>query len=136
MNEQTRPLHPPTQITLRVEGRFPGFPPNVIRVEEKLGTFSLRRDETWMADGQFADVVADDVRANLANIRERIVGCLEERGDDDSLSVLARVWPEKWEDAEIGAVWLLGNAARFGHPFAQEWLDRLVHPDGEPKESV
>lgn len=54
MAEQTRPLHPPPTIQLQVEGSFPGFPPDKIKVEAEKGTFSLYRGEKWLADGQLA----------------------------------------------------------------------------------
>jgi hypothetical protein len=84
--------------------------------------------------------VSDDarVKSNLAAIRERMVEALS--GDEDALKVLDRVWPASWSEAPLAVVWLLGNAARFADRDdvlidPQEWLDRLVWPDGEPKEA-
>jgi hypothetical protein len=54
-SEQTRPLHPPTEIVLRVDGPgFPGFPPDTIKVEPQYGTFELLRDGTKLASGALA----------------------------------------------------------------------------------
>lgn len=49
-----RPLHPPTRITLQVEGRFPGFPPDTIRVEPTMGTYVLMRKGDKIGSGQLA----------------------------------------------------------------------------------
>jgi hypothetical protein len=80
----------------------------------------------------------DEVRENLVEIRERMVAALAT--DDEALKVLDRVWPEDWSRAPEAVIWMLGNAARFtsvdtngpGPEFMQSWLDRLVHPNGEP----
>lgn len=51
---QERPLHPPTKIELQVEGAFPGFPPDTIKVEPTMGTFVLMRNGMKIASGQLA----------------------------------------------------------------------------------
>lgn len=80
-----------------------------------------------------------EIEANLASIRERMVAALA--GDEEALQVLDRVYPDDWGRAPEAVIWMLGNAARFatntsglGAEFAQVWLDRLVHPSGEPIE--
>lgn len=81
-----------------------------------------------------------EIEHNIASIRERIVVALGE--DQEALDLLDRVFPADWGDAPGAVIWLLGNAARFatntngmGAKFSQEWLDRLVWPDGEPKDA-
>lgn len=78
-----------------------------------------------------------EIENNIASIRERIVTALA--GDQEALDLLDRVFPGDWGDAPGAVIWMLGNAARFatntngmGAEFSQGWLDRLVHPDGEP----
>jgi hypothetical protein len=77
-------------------------------------------------------------RRRLAAIRDRMAVALAE--DVEALEVLDRVFPADWGDAPMAVVWMLGNAARFATDtngqsceFSQGWLDRLVHPDGEPR---
>lgn len=85
-----------------------------------------------------------EVMARLAETRDRIIAAV---GDDDvALQVLNRVWPSDWSDAPLAVVWLLGNASRaltvdppesgLGAGFMQDWLDRLVWPDGEPRDDI
>lgn len=80
-----------------------------------------------------------EVELNIAAVRSRIVQAIA--GDEEATQVLDRVFPADWGDAPVTVIWMLGNAARFatnmtgmGAAFAQNWLDRLVWPDGEPKE--
>jgi hypothetical protein len=81
------------------------------------------------------------IELNIATIRSRIVEALQ--GDDEALSILARVFPADWGDAPLAVVWMLGNAARFATnttgfsaEYSQNWLDRLVYSDGEPREEI
>jgi hypothetical protein len=98
---------------------------------------SERRDEMDENVVSLSETKEQMTKERLAAIRERLVGAL--RGDKEALHVLQMVWPESWNDGCFAALWMLGNAARFADdPWPtnpQEWLDRLVWPDGEPKDA-
>lgn len=57
--------------------------------------------------------------------------------------MLNSVFPDDWADAPLAVIWMLGNAARFADPdtngvctpaFAQNWLDRLIDSEGNPRD--
>lgn len=85
----------------------------------------------------------DEIRANIAATRARIVAALHHDPDVDTeaIKLLDRVFPADWGDAPLAVVWLLSNAARFATDtdgfstaVANEWLERLVNAEGEPRE--
>lgn len=88
----------------------------------------------------------EQVKEHLVELRERMAATLaaDPAIGEEAVRVLDRVFPEDWADAPLAVIWVLGNAARFGDPdttgictpaFAQDWLDRLVDAEGNPRDS-